>query len=331
MRVRLVCSSVLIGVLSAFVAWALHWAVVNYQDVTYEMPGTVTTLRFAHGPHGVDDAEVPVVLDELRDFIDDRSLALVIGSAGQGYPQLVVADPEGVVPWYAPARSSGSGNAAAAAHVFEGTYSQQQWLAGRSPSLVPDGVEVVGTMVPPEGSGDVQFVRTLGDYRLPPGDYVVTTTDPAELAEFTGILHRAGFEARWTRRLPFTGHLTRDPVFGATVVLLGAGCLAAALFWTLGLRVRAREFAIRRRHGATRLALVRQVWLRGLAAQAFGIVVGVALSGALVALAGREVLGRTEYLLMSASVGLGLVLAAGAWLAAAVAGTWARNGAGRAS
>ncbi|WP_017972611.1 hypothetical protein [Actinopolyspora halophila] len=332
MRVSLVVSSALLGVLSAFFAWAVHWAVSSYQEATYAIPGTVTTLTFGIGPRG-DEAEDPaVVADELRDFVTERSLALVIASDGERAPQFIVADPEGVVPWYSPAHSNDGENQEEiqGAYVFEGTYSQRQWRRGESPALVPEGVEVVGAIPPPEGADDLQFVRPLGEYRLPPGEYVVNTDDPGELAELRGIVNRAGFGDHSAKSTPLGQYLTTDPLVGVTGGLLGAGFLAAVLFWTLGVRDRAAEFVIRVRHGATRARLVWQVWPRGLPFQVLGIVSGVALSSVLVALVGLQPLTRIEYLVLGAGATGGVVLAAAAWLLATALGTWTRDEVGRA-
>lgn len=213
MRVSLVVSSALLGVLSAFFAWAVHWAVSSYQEVTYQMPGTVTTLTFGIGPRGEKAENPAVVADDLRNFLAEHSLALVIASDGERAPQFVVADPEGVVPWYGPAHSNEGANQEKnrGAHVFEGTYSQQQWQRGASLALVPEGVEVVGAMPPPEGAGELQFVRPLGDYQLPPGEYVVNTDDPGELAELRGIVNRAGFGDHSAKSMPLGRQLTTDP------------------------------------------------------------------------------------------------------------------------
>lgn len=327
MRVRLVVSSALLGVLSAFFGWAMYWAVSSYQEVTYQMPGTVTTLTFGIGPRG-DEAEDPaVVADELRDFVTEHSLALVIASDGERAPQFLVADPEGVVPWYSPAHSNDGEppEENRGAYVFEGTYSQQQWQRGESPALVPEGVEVVGAMPSPEGAGDLQFARPLGNYRLPPGEYVVNTDDPGELAELRGIVNRAGFGDHSAKSMPLGQYLTTDPLVGVTGGLLGAGLLAAVLCWTLGVRDRAAEFVVRARHGATHARLVRQVWPRGLPFQVLGVVSGVALSGVLIALVGLQPLTRIECLVLGAGAAGGLLLAAVAWLLATALGTRTRN------
>ncbi|WP_216628659.1 hypothetical protein, partial [Actinopolyspora erythraea] len=89
-------------------------------------------------------------------------------------------------------------------------------------------------------------------------------------------------------------------------------------------------FAIRPRHGATRARLVWQVWPRGLPFQLLGIVLGVAVTGALVSLVGLRPPGRVDRLVMAAAVTGGLLLAAPTWLLASVLGTRVRSEVGRA-
>ncbi|PRW61724.1 hypothetical protein [Actinopolyspora mortivallis] len=331
MRVKLLVSGLLLGVLSTFAAWAVHWSLGAHREVTYELPGTVTTLSFGNGKQEATRVDRTEAAVELRRFLTERSLALVVAPSTDGPPRLVVADPGGVLSWYTPSDPTGRDpGRVRRGHVFEGTYSQRQWRQGNSPALVPEEVEIVGTVPPPQGAGDLQYARPLGEYPLPFGEYVVSTDDPEELAEIRDIAYRAGFADLSTQRVPLWRHLRDDPLVGATGALLGAGYLAAALFWTLGLRDRAEEFAIRTRHGATRARLVWQVWPRGLPFQFLGIVGGVALSGALVVLVGLQPLDRIEYLVLGAGAAGGLLLAAGTWLLATVLGTRVRSEAGRA-
>ncbi|WP_139219559.1 hypothetical protein [Actinopolyspora alba] len=332
MRVKLVVSGLLLGVLSAFAAWAVHWSLEDYQETTYELPGAVTKLSLGHGPQQVDPAARPEAAVELREYLVEHSLTLVVAPAGDGPPRLVVADPAGVLPWYTPPNPTGKHEPGRArrAYAFEGTYSQWQWLRGSSPALVPEDVEIVGTVSPPEDADDLQYVRPLAEYPLPLGQYLVDTDDPGELAEIRDIAYRAGFADFSTERVPLWEHLRDDPLVGTTGALLGAGYLAAMLFWTLGLRDRAGEFAIRTRHGATRARLVRQVWPRGLPFQLLGIVLGAAITGALVSLVGLRPPDRADWLVMAAAVTSGLLLAAPTWLLAAVLGTRVRSEVGRA-
>ncbi|WP_019855421.1 hypothetical protein [Actinopolyspora mortivallis] len=125
--------------------------------------------------------------------------------------------------------------------------------------------------------------------------------------------------------MPLGKYIRTDPLVGTTGVLLGAGSLAAVLFWTLGLRDRADEFVIRMRHGATPARLVWQVWPRGLPFQLLGVVSGGALSGVLVVGVGLQPLDRVEYLVLGAGAAGGLLLAAGTWLLATVLGVRVRG------
>ncbi|SDO90233.1 hypothetical protein SAMN04487905_10178 [Actinopolyspora xinjiangensis] len=332
MRVKLVVSGLLLGVLSAFAAWAVHWSFEDHQEATYELPGAVTKLSLGHGPQEATRADSIEAAVELREFLAERSLAVVIAPAGDGPPRLVVADPGDALPWYTPPNPMNKHEPGRArrGYVFEGTYSQRQWRRGSSPALVPEEVEIVGTVSPPEDAGDLQYVRPLGDYPLPPGQYLVNTDDPGKLAEIRDIAYRAGFADFSTERVPLWRHLRDDPLVGTTGVLLGAGYLAAVLCWTPGLRDRAGEFAIRTRHGATRARLVRQVWPRGLPFQLLGIALGVAITGVLVSLVGLRPPDRIDWLVMAAAITGGLLVAAPTWLLAAVLGTRVRSGVGRA-
>ncbi|KGI80555.1 hypothetical protein IL38_16975 [Actinopolyspora erythraea] len=76
--------------------------------------------------------------------------------------------------------------------------------------------------------------------------------------------------------------------------------------------------------------MVWQVWPRGLPFQLLGIVLGVAVTGALVSLVGLRPPGRVDRLVMAAAVTGGLLLAAPTWLLASVLGTRVRSEVGRA-
>ncbi|MGJ7908828.1 hypothetical protein ACOQFL_20375 [Actinopolyspora sp. H202] len=332
MRVKLVVSGLLLGVLSAFATWATYWSFEDYRETTYELPGTVTTLSLGRGPQEVEPVARPEATVELREFLAERSLVLVVVPAVDGPPRLVVADPAGALPWYAPPNPTGKHEPGRArrGYAFQGSYSQRQWRRGSSPTLVPDEIEIVGTISPPEGAGDLQYVRPLGEYPLPSGQYLVNTDDPGELAELRDIAHRAGLADFSTERVPLWEHLRDDPLVGTTGALLGAGLSAAVLFWTLGLRDRAGEFVIRVRHGATRARLVRQVWPRGLPFQLLGLALGVAITGVLVSLVGLRPPDRADWLVMAVAATGGLLLAAPAWLLATVLGTRVRSEVGRA-
>lgn len=326
MRWRVAVSGFFLGVLVAFGVWALQWSLQARRQVTYAMPGKVSTLTLFEGPRITTAEQRAAAARELHTFVAEHGYALVVASLGDGYPQLLVDDPRGKLPWFATARSgAGSGDA----FLLDGTYSAHLWRRGLRTPLLPAGVGIAGVIAPPSGSGNLQYVRPLGSVPLgsvplgavplPPGDYVIDTVDPGVLREVAAIVAEAGLEVQAGQRLPLVQYLRHDPLMGITVGFLTFGYFSATLYWAVLCGGRGREFTIRRRCGARTADLAGQLYLRVGPSLAAGVLLGAAASLGVVVLVGQQAPQPGEAVTLLVGGGLGVVLTSVVWLACSAA------------
>ena len=103
MNIRLAHSSLFLGILTAFMVWSLQWVLESRKEVTFDMPGDVTVLHMFEGPQIMAAADAASAQEELKAYLRDRSLALVVSSYGDGRPEVLVYDPPGLPSWFPPA------------------------------------------------------------------------------------------------------------------------------------------------------------------------------------------------------------------------------------
>lgn len=329
MRLKLALSATFLGLLVAFMGWSLQWALDARQEVTFDMPGDVTTLKLYDGPQDVSDADANAALQELKNYARDHSLSLIVASPGDGYPEMIVYDPAGRLSWFSAATDDTGSDSSV--HIFEGTYSERRWTASSVTPLLPPGTPVAGVVAPPAGAGNLQYVRSLGAVALPPGDYVLSTTSSDELAHLEEFLGRQGLAVQESRQIPLLPYLTHDPLVVVTSLFLLLGHVCAATYWSVLLGARTRELVIRRRHGARRRTLVRRWFANGLPGVASGIALGVAVSGLVVRAVGREALAPPQYLTLVEAAAVGLALTSTVWLVTLSAVVRSRDGVSRAA
>jgi len=310
-RVRLGVSAGFLGLLVAFFIWAIYWAVGDFREATYGMPGGGTWMPMYEGQRIVSDAEVSDAQGRLVDFLRDNEVSLVVASDGDGFPQLTVFDEARHMSWATPLAALKPGDGSV--FLVADTYSARRWEDSRVKLLLPPGVSVAGVLSVPSSGGDLQFVQPLPAKGMYPGKYLFSTTDETTLRELRELLAEQGLEAQGVQQVPWATLITHNPLVAITAlfVLLGSGSAVAQ--WSVGVGSRARELTIRRRHGARLVAVVMQWFRRGLPPIAIGVAVGVAGSGAVVALVGRRSLDATQYQALALSVGAGLVLTAILW------------------
>ncbi len=177
MNFRLALSSLLLGILAAFMVWSFQWVLESRKEVTFEMPGSVTVLQMTAGPRIVSAREAASAQEELKAYIRDQSLALISSSVGNGRPEMVVYDPQSLLSWF-PRTDEDIQSAASRAYLFRGTYTERRWSEAATAPLVPKGVVVAGVITPPRRggvSGDLQYARTMGRNPLSPGQYTINT------------------------------------------------------------------------------------------------------------------------------------------------------------
>ncbi|MEW6523917.1 MAG: hypothetical protein AB1445_10190 [Bacillota bacterium] len=312
MNFRLAHSSLFLGILTAFMVWSLQWALESRKEATFDMPGDVTVLRMFEGPQMVAATDAASAQEELKAYLRDRSLALIVSSYGDGRPEMLVYDPHGLLAWFPRATPEDLRSAMSGAYLFKGTYSERRWSEFTLP-LLPKGVVVEGVISAPRGAGDLQYARRIGRDSLPPGNYTINTIDPTQVRHILDLLHRMGLAAQGAQRIPLVEHLILNPLLVVTVLFLVLGHVCAVLYWSLYLRGRAHEFGVRSRHGAQPLGLVRENLVGGLPGLVAGGVVGVILSGLLVAAIGHVPLTPGNFQTLAGAGVLTVVAATVTW------------------
>ncbi|MBT9158612.1 MAG: hypothetical protein DDT36_01630 [Firmicutes bacterium] len=312
MNYRLAFSSLFLGVLAAFMVWSFQWALESRKAVTLDMPGDVTVLRVSEGPIvRADDAAS--AQEELKAYIYDRSLSLIISSYGDGRPEMLVYDPHGVLSWFPRASSENLQSASSAVYLFKGTFSERRWSESGTTPLLPKGVVPEGVIAAPRGAGNHQYARRITWDPLLSGIYTINTNDPTQVRHILDLLHRMGLTERGLQTLPLVMYLTLNPLFIVTVLFLVLGYVCAVLYWALYLRGRAHEFGVRSRCGARPAELIWENVVGGLPGLVTGSVAGVILSGLLVAAIGHVPLTPSNFQTLADSVIVAVVAATIAW------------------
>lgn len=311
MNFRLALSSLLLGILTAFMVWSFQWVLESRQEVTFDMPGNVTVLQMSVGPQIVSVGDAAAAQEELKAYFRDQALALINSSVGDGRPEMVVYDPHSLLSWF-PRTDESIHSKASRAYLFRGTYTERRWSESATTPLLPKGVVAAGVIAPPRrggAPGNLQYARTIGRSPLPAGQYTINTSDLTQVRHILDLLHRMGLAQQGMQSIPLVGYLAQNPLFMITVLFLAAGHICAVFYWSLYLRGRAREFGIRSRHGALPSELVRENLVGGLTGLAVGSVVGVLLAGALVAAIGQVRLepGNIQTLAGAAAVAAAIV------------------------
>lgn len=308
MNFRLGISSLLLGVLTAFMVWSLQWVLESRREVTFGMPGSVTVLQMVKGPQ----INVASAQKELIAYLRKQSLVLINSSVGDGHPEMVIYDPKGLLAWF-PQVDEKRTSSVSRAYLFRGTYTERRWAKSTVTPFLQKGVTVAGAIKPPQHRGqfdDLQYARTIGRHPLSSGQYTINTSDLTKLRHIIGLLNRMGLDKQGMQNIPLVGYLAQNPLFIITMLFLAAGHICAVFYWSLYLRGRAREFNIRARHGARPPGLVRENLIGGLTGLVVGSVVGVFLAGILVATIGQVPLepGNIQTLAGAAAVGAAIVI-----------------------
>lgn len=322
MRLRLVVSAAFLGVLGSFLLWSVQWSLDDRRDVIFEMPGKVTTLKLYQIQQKTDAFEVRAAGQELRRYLTEHALSLIVASPGDGSPQLTVFDPTRRLSWFNP--STSTSGAMSGVSLFEGSYSARRWNASSATPLLREGTFVEGIVRAPAGVGDLQYAEALGEI-FPPGDYVLSGTTSVDVVRLQELLRRQGLEIQEVRRIPLVAYLFHSPLVVATAMFLVLGHVCAAAYWVLLLDTRQRELVIRRRHGARLSTLVRRWFASGLPPIMLGLLVGIIVSGVVVRVAGRQSLIQEQYLTLAMAAGLGLAFTSAVWLMAVAVGLIARD------
>lgn len=317
MRLRILISTGLLGVLAAFVGFAFDWTITAHGEVTYEMPGELSTITVGIGGEASTAEQGALQAGrQLREYVTSRGLALLVSSTGDGLPRLVAADPENAISWLS-ASAAGPGDVL----LFEDTYSHRQWESTGAGPFLPADAEVRGVIPAPGGVDDLQYVQILADDTvLPPGTYIVNTRDHEALKGLVSLLATFGLRVHDSRDIPLGEFLLRDPLIGVTVALFGFALVATSTHWILLSVSRLPESRVRRQHGARSFDLTRRELAGRLPWLGLGAAVGVCFAAMTVALVGRAQLSSTQWTFLGicwvATVLVSVIISAGGTYAA---------------
>lgn len=315
MNLKLALSSLFLGILTTFMLWSLRWALESRKKVTFDMPGNVSVLWMFEGPQFTSAANASLAQEELKAYLRDRSLALIVSSCGDGRPEMLVYDPRGLLPWFPRAGPEDPCSRTSVAYLFRGTYSERRWSLSATPPLLPKGVVAASVIDPPRGFGNLQYARRITSDPLPPGVYTLNTIDPAEMRHVLNLLHRMGFIAKRAQTLPLLRYLTLNPLLVITSLFLVLGHVCAVVHWWIYLHGRYHEFGIRSHYGARPADLIRENTVNGLPGLVTGSVVGVILSGFMVAAVGHVPLTLDNSQTLAGAAAVAVVVATVAWSA----------------
>jgi len=312
MNYRLAFSSLFLGVLTAFMVWSLQWALESRKEATFEMPGDITVLRMVEDRMVIADDAVSAQ-EELKAYIYDRSLTLVISSYGDGRPEMLVYDPHGALPWFPRASSVDLYSATSAVYLFRGSFSERRWSESGTTPLLPKGVVPEGVISAPRGVGNHQYSRRIGWDPLPSGNYTINTIDLTQVRHILGLLQRMGLTEQGAQMHPLVMDMILNPLFVVTVLLLVLSHTCAVGYWWLYLHGRAHEFGVRSRCGARPTDLLWENVVGGLPGLVTGSVAGVILSGFLVAAIGQVTLTPGNFQTLAGSVVIAVVVGTVTW------------------
>jgi len=313
MNYRLFWTGFFLAVLTALVAWAFQWALDSWKEVTFDLPGEVTVLRFIKGPQMTSSSEAELAQEELKAYLHQQHLALIVSSSGDNRPEIQVYDPHNLVPWF-PECPLDEAQSAIPVYLFRGTYSEHLWRKSAPNPFLPPGASVKGIIDAPRRSGTLQYARCVGNDLLPEGQYAVNTTDPIKVQNVLALLHRMGFLVQEARKLPFFFSLIQDPLMLITAFLVFAGYGCVVLYWVHYLYGRSREFGIRARHGARPVHLVGENFTNGLPGLTTGSLLGGVLAGGLVAAIGQVNLSAEEMFTLGIATIVAAIMTALTWL-----------------
>ncbi len=211
--------SVALAILIALLAWTGEWASEAWEEPVFGSPGKTTSFQVSRveqeAPPGAFSAK-----EELKAYLREQQLALIIASAGEGRPELQVYDPHHSLTWFPPCPEEN--HQPAAVYLLQGTYSEQRWKRGKNNPFVPPEASIAGIVSAPGRIGTLQYARCLGTLPWPEGRYTITTTDPEKIQHVLLLVEHIGGSPQG-RKLPFFLRFVLDPFVEAIGFLTFAG------------------------------------------------------------------------------------------------------------
>ncbi len=231
--------------------------------------------------------------EELKAYLREQRLALIIASAGEGRPEIQVYDPHHWLTWFPPCPEEN--HQPVAVYLLQGTYSEQRWKRGKDNPFVPPGASIAGIVSAPGRLGTLQYARCLDAQPWPEGRYTVTTADPEKIQHVLFLVERMGGSPQGGK-LPFFLQFLIDPFVEGMgfLALAGYGGWIFAVWRSLFRYAAAPGF--RQGHPVSLSACIRENLTRAFPRLAAAAALGISLAALLVLaiaqvhLSGRETL-----------------------------------------
>lgn len=284
--------SLLLGVLSTFLAWAVYWSVLDWRGSQWGMSDARTQLVLtasADAEH--DDGKNLEATRDLARYLSGHGISLLEGSVGDGWPAIVFQSSGSSIGW-ADALPRGCRDMdSRMACVIESSFSAGQWREHGDAPLLPQGFSVGGVARVPgvNVGGNLQYVLPLGAVPLFPGSVYVNTSDPQRLREISDLFARCGMDVTRPQAQSLWSSLAGDSFVGITLLFLVLALVCACVCVTTMETARKADLHVRRLFGATR----RQVWTGRVRGAVASIVTGVLAGTMLSAVLITVVSGRT--------------------------------------
>lgn len=284
--------SLLLGVLSSFLAWAVYWSVLDWRGSQWGMSDAKTQLVLtASADARRNDGRNLEAARDLATYLSDHGISLLESSVGDGWPAIVFQSSGSSIEWARTLPRGCRNMDNRMACLIESSFSSGQWREHGDVPLLPVGFAVGGVVkVPGVNVGDnLQYVLPLGAIPLFPGNVYVNTSNPQQLRDISDLFARCGMDVTRPQAQSLWSSLAGDSFVGITLLFLVLALVCAYVCMTTTETARKTDLHVRRLFGATR----RQVWagrVRGAVVPIVaGVLAGTALSAVLIIL----VSGRT--------------------------------------
>ncbi|MBT1161656.1 hypothetical protein [Bifidobacterium sp. SO1] len=291
-RVSIAVVSLLLGVLSSFLAWAVYWGVLDWRGSQWGMSDARAQLVLtASADAGHDEGKSLEATRDLAEYLSGHGISLVEGSVGDGWPAIVFQSSGSSIGW-ADALPRGYRDVdSRAACVIESSFSAGQWREHGDVPLLPAGFSIGGVVRVPgvNAGGNLQYVLPLGAVPLFPGSVYVNTSDPQRLREISDLFARCGMDVTQPQAQSLWSSLAGDSFVGITLLFLVLALVCACVCVMTMETARRADLHVRRLFGATG----RQVWAGRVRAAIVPVVTGVLAGTALSAVLITVVSGRT--------------------------------------
>lgn len=280
MRLRVLTSSVLLGLLAACLVWSVAWTMQARQDRTYSTGKDPVSVQLVDSVEPQDPSEA---VSKLAAVLEDRGTAVVIDPGGNGVPGLTILDPRGALPWLSPFSNDLRPGEQRKAVLFDSTYCAREWRATASCPLLPPDTQVLGVTNGPSDRGEFQYALIPPQTgHLSSGVYIFSSADENLLQDLAPALTAAGMQVQDVVAPPLWEELSHNPLILMSFALFNLGLLIATVYWRASAGSLMKQVRVRYSSGATAPVMVKEGWTASLVPTFAGAFTGALASGVLV-------------------------------------------------